>query len=102
MSPKITQIKTKQINLYHKKKAFQYRPLAPTIRPEVNKFEQGSSDGHQMSLAGVGPGQESPKGPMSRGRLGPGPGEGALHSEVQSTTLDSPIDRQTCVETLSS
>ena len=44
---------------------------------------------------------------MSRGRLGPGPGEGVLYSEVQSTMgnghMGSPpwTDRHVCVRALS-
>ena len=48
---------------------------------QVNKFEQVSSDSHQMSLAG------------SWG--GPWPGEGALYSEVQCIMGNSPMARQT-------
>ena len=70
---------------------------------QVNKFEPVSSDGHQLSVAGAGPGLG---GPMSDvyGELGPdgpdqwegshslmaggGPGEGvrALYSKVQCIT----------------
>ena len=51
--------------------------------PEVNKFEQVSSVGHQMSLAGgEGGGFHVQRGPMSEGR-----GQGGLYNEVQCMVI---------------
>ena len=65
--------------------------------PEVNKFEQVFSDGHQISLPMVS-GLMSGEGPTSD-VLWWGGGSGGLHSEVQGIMgnghMGSPLNRMT-------
>ena len=69
----------------------------------IKKFEQVSSDGHRMSLAGGGP-----EGPMSRGQgkrashvwsCGPGPEGRSLYSKVKcimgNSHVPTPLNRMT-------
>ena len=78
--------------------------MAPDVSLQVNKFEQVSSDGHQMSLVGgecpmsdsqkLGPG-----GPMSDVQGGWGQDGGVLYSEVQRIMgnghMGPPVNRWT-------
>ena len=87
--------------------------------PQVNKFERISSDGHQMSLSGAGPGPGGPMsdvwgwgeervgGTMSDGlKLGEGTEAGGV-SEIQCImdnshmgTLPDPVNRQHTIENI--
>ena len=66
--------------------------------PEVNKFEQVSSDGHQMSPADwAGPGI-----PCLMSRKGPSSCTVRSNALWLMVTRGPPMDRQTCLKTLPS
>ena len=76
--------------------------------PQINKFEQVSSNGHQVSLAGEAGPLSGDQGLMSWVRLGV-PGRMCtepctmrpLYNEAQSQMETPPVSKQTQVKTLS-